>query len=78
MDLVLDDRKPKWVFQRADKLGVGVVLLLAAAEAEQGQLVLKDLVSGQQQAVPSEQAVDRVLGLLAARSQDEELRSGSQ
>ena len=32
MDLVLDDRKPKWVFQRADRLGAAAVVLIAEEE----------------------------------------------
>ena len=63
---MLDDRKPKWVFQRADKLGTKVVLLLATAEAAQGQVVVKDLASGQQQALQISDAVVRVLDLLSS------------
>ena len=32
MDLVLDERKPKWVFQRADRIGAAAVVLLAEEE----------------------------------------------
>ena len=32
MDLVLDERKPKWVFQRADRIGAAAVVLLGEEE----------------------------------------------
>eukprot|EP01036_Dinobryon_divergens_P025827 gene25826-34415_t len=46
VDLVLDDRKPKWVFQRADRIGAAAVVLVAEEE-----VLVKNLRSGQQRAV---------------------------
>jgi histidyl-tRNA synthetase len=52
VDMVLDERKPKWVFQRADKMGVKYVVMLASQEDERGLVILKDLSTGQQKEIP--------------------------
>lgn len=51
VDVVLDDRKLKWVMQRADKLGIPRVVLLGTDEAAAGEVTVKDLVSGKQRRV---------------------------
>ena len=66
VDLVLDDRKAKWVFQRADRLGARMVVLMGEDEAAQGKLVLKDLRGGGQQTVDEQDA----LGLVLQRLQE--------
>jgi len=41
--MVEDGWKPKWVFQRGDKVGAGYVLMLATSEHRRGEAVLKNL-----------------------------------
>lgn len=48
VDMVLEDRKPKWVFQRADKMGVKNVIVLGPDEDVAGEVVVKDMASGEQ------------------------------
>jgi histidyl-tRNA synthetase len=64
VDLVLDDRKPKWVFQRADKMGTPLVVLIGDEEAKSNQVVLKDLRRSQQETVPFESLVEQTLAAL--------------
>lgn len=48
VDVVLDERKPKWVFQRADKMGITHVLVLGEDEDAQGEVTVKNMKSGKQ------------------------------
>lgn len=48
VETVIEDKKPKWVFQRADKKGITAVVVLATDEAAKGQLIVKDMKSGEQ------------------------------
>ena len=65
VDLVLDARKPKWAFQRADKVGTPLVVMYADDEAARGQAILKNLKTSEQQAVDEGDLVNRVALLLA-------------
>jgi histidyl-tRNA synthetase len=40
VDVVLENKKPKWVFQRADKLGADVVVMFAPDEAANNQVYM--------------------------------------
>lgn len=57
VDAVLDSRKPKWVFNRADKMGARKVLLFAEEEDKAGEATVKDMVSGEQQRCAYDQLV---------------------
>ena len=46
--MVLDSRKPKWVFQKADKLGAAAVVVLGSDEDSKGGVTIKSLASGEQ------------------------------
>ena len=48
VETILDDRKPKWVFQRADKKGTKNVVMFAMDEAAKGQVVIKEMSTGEQ------------------------------
>lgn len=52
VDLVLDERKTKWVFQRADKVGADVVVLFGVDEAARGEAVVKFLRTSKQISCP--------------------------
>lgn len=43
VDVVLDERKPKWALQRADRSRAPVLLMLAGEEHSCGQVVVKNL-----------------------------------
>lgn len=48
VDLIFSNKKPKWVFQRGDKIGAAFVLMLAPDELKDDNFVLKDLSDGKQ------------------------------
>jgi len=52
VDLLLEQKKAKWVFKHADRLQAGHVVVVAAAEAAQGLVRVKRLSDGQQEDVP--------------------------
>jgi len=48
VDLVLEAKKPKWVFKHADRTGAGYVALFDQREAEKGLVRVKRLADGEQ------------------------------
>jgi len=54
VDMVLEPKKPKWIFKHADRLGVSHVVLVAPREAEQGLVRVKSLAAGEQSDVAFE------------------------
>lgn len=48
VETVLEEKKPKWVFQRADKKGISTVVIFAKDEAARGQAIVKAMGSGEQ------------------------------
>ena len=60
VETVLEDRKPKWVFQRADKKGTSTVVMFATDEAAKGQVIVKDMSSGEQTVHAVDEVVDAV------------------
>lgn len=48
VDLVLDDKKPKWAFKHADRIGAKYCAIVAPDEFERGEVSLKDLTVGNQ------------------------------
>ena len=43
IDLIMDSRKPKWVFQRADRLNAPLVLMLAHEEHQDDNVILRNM-----------------------------------
>jgi histidyl-tRNA synthetase len=64
VDMILESKKPKWVFQRADKLGASAVIMFAPDETVNNKVVLKTLATGEQVAYPVEDLVGAVLKAL--------------
>lgn len=64
VDFVLDDRKPKWAFQRGDRLGAQKVVMLAESEDQAGEAIVRDLPTSSQQTVKYEQLVMFLRGAL--------------
>ncbi len=52
VDLVLENKKNKWLFKHADRVGVGYVALFDAREADKGLVRVKRLADAEQQEVP--------------------------
>jgi len=48
VDLILEEKKAKWVFQKADKIGAQVVVMFASEEAKSNNVVIKSLRDGVQ------------------------------
>ncbi|KAJ1436624.1 hypothetical protein B484DRAFT_325004, partial [Ochromonadaceae sp. CCMP2298] len=65
VDIVLDSRKPKWVFNRADKIHCRVVVMLAGDEHERGEALVRDMRGGEQQALGYEGLAEGVREILA-------------
>ena len=48
VDFVLQQKKPKWVFQHADKINASLVVMFAEEEHSKGQVVVKSMSDGKQ------------------------------
>jgi histidyl-tRNA synthetase len=57
VELVLEDRKVKWAFKRADRVGAARVVLVAPDEWQRGEVRVKDLVSGTEANIKIEELV---------------------
>jgi histidyl-tRNA synthetase len=55
-------------FKYADRIGARVTLVLGPDEAKNGQVTVKNLISGKQVLVPNDAAVETVKGILAGHS----------
>ncbi len=53
VDLQLEARKAKWGFKHADRLGASWVVLVGSGEAAEGKVQVKNMGTGQQEAVPA-------------------------
>ncbi len=51
VDLILDDKKTKWVFKHADRVGAKYCAILGSQEVANGEVAIKDLMAGEQQNV---------------------------
>lgn len=51
VDMVLEPKKPKWIFKHADRVGVGHVVLFAPREAAEGVARVKRMADGEQEDV---------------------------
>ena len=64
VETILEDKKPKWVFQRADKKGTRSVVMFATDEAAKGKAIVKIMASGEQGVLDIDQIVDYVSSTL--------------
>lgn len=55
VDLVLEKKKVKWAFKHADRSGAARMILVAPSEWERGVVKVKDLATGEQIEVPTEE-----------------------
>lgn len=55
VDLVLEKKKVKWAFKHADRSGASRMILVAPSEWERGVVKVKDLATGEQTEVPTEE-----------------------
>mmetsp|Transcript_19813 Transcript_19813/g.28042 ORF Transcript_19813/g.28042 Transcript_19813/m.28042 type:complete len:507 (+) Transcript_19813:129-1649(+) len=51
VDVVLQSKKPKWVFKHADRIGAKYCVIVAPDEFENGEVSIKDLTVGDQKSV---------------------------
>jgi histidyl-tRNA synthetase len=51
VDVVLESKKPKWVFKHADRIGAKYCLIVGADEYANGEIAMKDLQDGQQETI---------------------------
>jgi histidyl-tRNA synthetase len=51
VDIVLEDKKSKWVFKYADRIGAKFCVIVGADEYSKGQVSIKNLKDGEQQSV---------------------------
>lgn len=62
VDVVLEKRKPKWVFRHADRTGAKFCLIVAPDEYENGEVSVKDLESGEQSSIKLDALADWAKG----------------
>lgn len=75
VDVILDERKPKWALQRADRSRAPVLLMLAGEEHGRGQVVVKNLKQRSQATVAYENFAATVRETLnVATSSGEEIK----
>lgn len=48
VDLLLENKKPKWVFKHADRIGAQIVVIVGPDEVKEGKVVAKDLRTSEQ------------------------------
>ena len=60
VDIVLENKKAKWVFQRADRVRAKVVVIIGEDEAINGEVVVKQLELGTQEKIKFENIVENV------------------
>jgi histidyl-tRNA synthetase len=51
VDVVLESKKPKWVFKHADRIGAKYCLIVGADEYANGEVSMKDLQAGEQEKI---------------------------
>jgi histidyl-tRNA synthetase len=55
VDIILEDKKPKWVFKHADRVGARYCVIVAPDEFEKGEVSVKDLSIGEQNVINIEE-----------------------
>jgi len=58
VDVVLEQKKPKWVFKHADRQGAKYCVVVGTDEFAEGKVAIKDLDAGEQRTVPIESLVE--------------------
>jgi histidyl-tRNA synthetase len=58
VDLILEDKKTKWVFKHADRLGSRYCIVIGSSEDEKGEVAIKDLSAGEQETVKVEKLTE--------------------
>ena len=58
VDLILEDKKVRWAFRRADQIGATRLVLLAPDEWADGQVRIKTLATGAEENVPLDQLTE--------------------
>lgn len=66
-DLILEEKKAKWVFQKADKIGASVVVMFASEEAKSNNVVIKSLKDGVQSVHNDQNVVAAVHELISQK-----------
>jgi len=61
IDLIMDQRKPKWVFQRADKNNTPLVIMLSEKEHSSEEVILRKMRTREQAPVKYESIADEAL-----------------
>ena len=51
VDLILENKKTKWVFKHADRIGANFCAIIGSKEFENGEVAIKDLGKGEQESV---------------------------
>eukprot|EP01038_Epipyxis_sp_PR26KG_P005684 gene5684-7846_t len=64
VDLVLDERKTKWVFQRGDKFGINLIVMLTAEDDANSSAVVKSMKNGEQIVVKYDELVEKIKSIL--------------
>lgn len=65
VDVILEQKKPKWVFSRAEKMGANAVVMFAPDEAANGEVVVKNLDKREQEIIKVEELVGTVANIVA-------------
>jgi histidyl-tRNA synthetase len=65
VDVVLESKKPKWVFKHADRIGAKYCLIVGADEYANGEVAMKDLQDGEQVAMK----IDSLAEWVASKNQ---------
>mmetsp|Transcript_13009 Transcript_13009/g.14504 ORF Transcript_13009/g.14504 Transcript_13009/m.14504 type:complete len:333 (+) Transcript_13009:1-999(+) len=61
VDVVLEKKKPKWVFKHANRLNVKYCVIVAPDEFENGEVSVKDMTTGKQRSVKIDQIADELV-----------------
>ena len=51
VDVILENKKPKWVFKHADRIGARFCAVIGADELEKGEVAIKNLDAGEQTSI---------------------------
>jgi histidyl-tRNA synthetase len=62
VDLVLEQKRAKWAFKHANRVGARAVVMLAEEEMAQNKVVLKILHDSTQAIVPTDELIYRLIG----------------
>ena len=60
VDLVLEQKKTKWVFKHADRIGAKYCAIVGSKEFEKGEVAIKDLSVGEQENISVDRLADWV------------------